>query len=143
MWPMSPFSAEPIMMYAATWKHEPYYQSVAVHRPEWGEWSEDWNLEFLSVTVNGYNLRITYNTDENKYHISADKEKLSACFDYSPSAKDCSGEFPDQDTVKQVFNDAFGTQGEDFYGKPLAYFEQFIADWFGMKITELYALPIK
>jgi hypothetical protein len=42
--------------------------------------------------------------------------------------------------VNRLFNEAFGTQGEDFYDKPMAYFEQLVQERFGMSIDELYAL---
>ena len=41
-----------------------------------------------------------------------------------------------------MFNDAFGTEGDDFYEKPIAYFEQLVQERFNMSIEELYALPI-
>jgi hypothetical protein len=40
-----------------------------------------------------------------------------------------------------MFNGAFGTQGDDFYHKPLAYFELFVQERFGMSVNDLYALP--
>ena len=121
-------------------QHEPHYMNVAIHRPEWGEFNEDWNIEYLDE-VNGYGLRITYNVAENKYHITADKDKSGAAFDYLPATKQYTDEYPDMDTVKRMFNDAFGTQGEDFYTKPLAYFEQLVRERFGRSVDELYALP--
>jgi len=122
-------------------QHEPYYMNVAIHRPEWGEYNEDWNIEYLDTAVNGYGLRITYNATEGKYHITADKDNMGAAFDYYPAAKKYTDEYPDMDTVKRMFNDAFGTQGDDFYDKPLANFEQLVQERFGMSIDELYALP--
>ncbi|MEN6472083.1 MAG: hypothetical protein ABFC62_11505, partial [Clostridiaceae bacterium] len=38
-------------------QHEPYYMNVAIHRPEWGEFNEDWNIEYYDTAVNGYVLR--------------------------------------------------------------------------------------
>jgi len=121
-------------------QHEPHYMSVAIHRPEWGEFTDDWNIEFMDE-VNGYGLRITYVAEEGKYHISVDKNNARAAFDYLPATKEYTGEHPDQDTVIRMFNDAFGTQGDGFYGKPLAYFEQLTQDRFGMSVDELYTLP--
>ena len=123
-------------------QHDPHYMSVAIHRPEWGEFSDDWNIEFMDV-VNGYQLRITYNAAENKYHISADKNKKGAAFDFLPATKEYGWENPDKDTVIQMFNDVFDTQDEDIYEKPMTYFEQLVQERFGMGIDELYALPIK
>ncbi len=93
--------------------------------------------------MNGYVLRITYNADEDRYHISADKDNAGAAFDYLSVTKEYGWEYPDQDTVKRMFNGAFGTQGEDFYEKPLAFFEQLLQERFGMSMEELYALPIR
>lgn len=123
-------------------QHEPHYMNVAIHRPEWGEFAEDWNIEYMD-NVNGYGLRITYNVNEDKYNIRIEKGEESAVFEYLPADKKFIGEYPDLDTVKRMFNDAFGTQGENFYDKPLAYFEQLVQDRFGMSIDELYPLPIK
>lgn len=117
-------------------QHEPHYMSVAIHRPEWGEWNGDWNIEYMDV-VNGYSLRITYHADEGKYHISVDKDG-GASYDYYPATGKHDGH---PENVPQVFNAVFGTQGDDFYGKPLAYFEQLVQERFGMSIDELYALP--
>jgi predicted small lipoprotein YifL len=123
-------------------QHEPHYMSVAIHRPEWGAYNEDWNIEFMDE-VNGYLLRITYSAAEESYHISADKDQAGAAFDYLPTTKEYTGEYPDQETVKRMFGDAFGTQSEGFYEKPLAYFEELVRERFGMGIGELYALPKK
>jgi hypothetical protein len=120
-------------------QHEPHYMNVAIHKPEWGEFNEDWNIEYLDQ-INGYNLRITYNLQEDKYHITVDSKNEGAAFDYYPATKEYSGQYPDQDTVNRLFNEAFGTQGEDFYDKPMAYFEQLVQERFGMSIDELYAL---
>lgn len=67
-------------------QHEPHYMNVAVHRPEWGEFNENWNIEYLDE-VNGYVLRITYDADEDRYHVSADKNNAGAAFDYLPAKK--------------------------------------------------------
>lgn len=122
-------------------QHEPHYMSVAIHRPEWGQFDGDWNIEFMDE-VNGYNLRITYHAVEDRYHISLDKGSTRAAFDYLSVSKEYTGEYPDRETVKQLFNDAFGTQNDEFYEKPLAYFEQLVQERFGMSIEGLYDLPI-
>ncbi len=122
-------------------QHEPHYMNVAIHRPEWGEHPDDWNIEYLDQ-LNGYGLRITYHLSEDKYHITLDKGNERAAFDYFPATGKYTDEYPDLDTVKRMFNDAFGTEGDGFYEKPLAYFEQLVQDRFGMSIEELYALPI-
>jgi len=123
-------------------EHEPHYMNVAVHRPEWGEFNEDWNLEYLDE-INGYGLRITYNLTNDQYHITIDNKGVSAAYDYSPSTKTYFGEYPDVDTVKKEFNGAFGTQDTEFYDKPMAQFEAVVLDRFGLTLDELYALPKK
>ena len=123
-------------------EHEPHYMNVAVHRPEWGEFNEDWNLEYLDE-INGYGLRITYNLAIDQYHIMVDKKGTSAGFDYLPSTNTYFGEYPDIDTVKKSFNEAFGTQDTEFYDKPMAQFETVVLDRFGLTLDELYALPKK
>lgn len=60
-----------------------------------------------------------------------------------PATKGYTGDYPDKDTVKWMFNDAFGTQGEDFCEKLLIYFKQMLQERFGVSIGELYALPIR
>ncbi|MDD3290368.1 MAG: hypothetical protein PHT29_05730 [Eubacteriales bacterium] len=121
---------------------EPYYRSVAIHRPEWGEFSEDWNMEYLDQ-VNGYGLRITYSAADDLYRVSADKNNTSAIFHYSHATGNYEPVYPDPDTIRQRFNEAFGTQGDDFVGKPLELFEQFLQEKFGMGFEKVYALPIK
>lgn len=123
-------------------QHEPHYMSLAVHRPEWGEFDGGWNLEYYD-TVNGYVMRITYHADEHKYRITADKNDVGGAFNYFPATGKYVDEHPDSDTIRQVFNGVFGTEGEDFYDKPIAYFEQLVQDRFGMSIDEFYALPIR
>lgn len=123
-------------------EHEPHYMNVAVHRPEWGEFNEDWNLEYLDE-INGYGLRITYNLTNDQYHITIDNKGVSAAYDYSPSTRTYFGEYPDVDTVKKEFNGAFGTQDTEFYEKPMAQFEAVVLDRFGLTLDELYALPKK
>lgn len=123
-------------------QHEPYYMNVAIHRPEWGEFADGWNIEYLDQ-VNGYGLRITYDQNADSYHITLNKDNKDAAFDYFPAKGESgyTGDYPDSDTVMQMFNAAFGTEGKDFYAKPLEYFKQLVQDRFGMSIEELYALP--
>lgn len=128
-------------------QREPHYASVAIARPEWGEFPDDWNIELMDTDVNGYSLRVTYHPnglehDPGKimYHISADKNDgtVSASYDYYPATGEYGG-YPDD--VPAVFNAVFGTQGDGFRDKPLAHFEQWVMKLFGKSIDELYALP--
>lgn len=117
-------------------ERDPHYSSVAIHRPEWGEHPDGWNIEFMDM-VNGYGLRITYHEAEHRYRISVDKDG-GASFDYFPETGEYAGY---SEEAAQIFNDVFGTQGDDFTDQPLAYFEQFVRERFGLSIQELYALP--
>jgi len=76
-----------------------------------------------------------------KQHLNSVKDNENAGFDYFPAKNEYIGQYPDQDTVNRMFNDAFGTEGEDFYDKPMSCFEQLVQERFGMSIEELYALP--
>ena len=93
--------------------------------------------------VNGYFLRITYHQEEDKYHITSEKDNEGAGYDYYPAENKYTGEYPDYDTVKQIFNNTCGTEGDDFYDEPLSYFEQLVYGNFGMSIGEIYMLPKK
>lgn len=86
--------------------------------------------------------RIMYYADEGRYHVSVDKDGVDCAFDNYPATNEYGWEYPDLDTVHQMFNAAFGTQGKELYHKPLAYFEQVVQGRFGMGIDELYALPV-
>lgn len=119
-------------------QHEPYYMSVAIHRPEWGKWNGDWNIEYMDV-VNGYTMLMWYYTNEGKWHIAIEGDN-GGSYDYYPATGKHDGH---PENVPQVFNAVFGTQGDDFYGKPLAYFEQVTRERFGMSVNELYALSIR
>ena len=123
-------------------QHKPHYMNVAIHRPEWGDFNEDWNIEYLDQ-INGYSLRITYDINTDQYRITVDKDGIRAAFEYYPGKNptEYTGQYPDHDTVNRMFNDVFGTEGDDFYGKPLACLEQLVQERFGMSIDELYALP--
>ena len=121
---------------------EPHDMHISIYRPEWGVSSDNRSIEFYDDDVNGYNLLILYFADEGKYSISVRKDEAAYGFNYYPATKEYDGEFPGSDTAHQMFNVAFGTHGEDFYDKPLAYFEQVVWERFGMSIDELYALPV-
>lgn len=122
-------------------EREPHYKSVAVTRPEWGAFADDWNIELCDSDVNGYSLIIWFHADEGRYDIQVDGNNKSCKFDYFPATSTYGEGYPDPDTVAQVFNAVFGTQGKDFQTKPLAHFEQLVLELFGMSIAELYALP--
>ncbi len=119
-------------------QHEPYYMSIAIHRPEWGEWNQDWNIEYMDQ-VNGYTMLMWYYTDEGKWHIAIEGDN-GGSYDYYPTTGKHDGH---PENIPQVFNTVFGTQGDDFYDKPLAYFEQVVKERFDMNVDNLYSLPIR
>ena len=123
-------------------KNEPHYMRIAIHRPEWGETPDGWNIEFNDSDLNGYNLLIAYFADEDRYHIRIEKDGVDCSFDCYPATDDYGWEYPDIAAVIQMFGDAFDTQGKEAYLKPLPYFEQVVQDLFGMTIEKLYALPV-
>ncbi|MDD3502753.1 MAG: hypothetical protein PHE63_01530 [Eubacteriales bacterium] len=120
---------------------EPHYVSVAIARPEWGEFNEDWNIEFMDTDIKGYSLRITYHAKDGRYHISVDKDGESCAYDYYPEKDELGWEDPDIETVHRMFGDAFDSQGKELYYPALAHFEQFVQEHFGMSVDELYAAP--
>jgi len=122
-------------------QHEPHYMNVAIHRPEWGEFNEDWNMQYLDQ-VNGYGVIMWFYAEDDKYDIQIERNGKSAKFEYFPSTGEHSEGYPDPELVAQLFNDAFGTQGDGFADKPLANFEQFVQERFGMSVDELYGLPV-
>ena len=124
-------------------QREPHYISVAIHRPEWGEWDGDWNIEYMDADVNGYSLRITYHAEEGRYHVSLDKDGESCSYETYPDKDQIGWEYPDLDTVHRMFNEAFGTKEKELYYKPFEHFEQWVQERFSMGVDELYALPIK
>lgn len=122
---------------------EPHYISVAIHRPEWGEFAEDWNIEYMDTDVNGYSLRITYHAQEGRYHVSVEKNGADSAYETYPGKDQRGWESPDLDTAHRMFNDAFGTKEKELYYKPLEHFEQWVQEHFGMSVNELYELPIR
>ena len=122
-------------------EREPHYVSVAIHRPEWGDFDGDWNIEYMDNDVNGYSLRITCHEIEGRYHVSIEKGGVSCAYETYPEKEQVGWEYPDLETVHRMFNDAFGTEEKELYSVPLDNFGQFVQDRFGMSIQELYALP--
>ncbi|MGJ4851320.1 leucine-rich repeat domain-containing protein [Bacillota bacterium Meth-B3] len=120
---------------------EPHYKSIAIARPEWGEFDSDWNIEFIDTDINGYSLRITYHASEGEYLISLEKDGVGCSYQYYPATDDKGWEEPDLDTVHRMFNDALGTKEKELYYVPLEQFEQYVHERFGMSVDELYALP--
>ncbi|NLK64893.1 MAG: hypothetical protein GX289_07345 [Tissierellia bacterium] len=120
---------------------EPHYKSVAICREEWGQHSDGWNIELMDTNVNGYFLIMWYHLKDDMYHINIEKDGANCTYDIYLTRNEYGWEQPDKDTVHRMFNNAFGTQGDEFYDKPLAHFEQYVQERFGMSIEDLYALP--
>ena len=72
-----------------------------------------------------------------------EKNNLKGGFEYIPKTKEYLGEYPDKETVAEVFNGAFNTQGDGFYDKPMLQFQEILETHFGLSMEELYALPIQ
>jgi hypothetical protein len=128
-------------------EHEPHDMHISIYRPEWGKPPENSNpdgsnIEFYDHDVNGYSLLILYFADVGKYHIALFKDGVDCAFGIYPATDEYGWEYPDLDTVQQMFSAAFETQGKELYDKPLAHFEQVVQDRFGLTTAELYALPV-
>ncbi len=124
-------------------EHEPHDMHVSIYGPEWGESPDGRSIEFYDDDLNGYSLLILYFADESSYHVALFKDGADCSFGINAATNEYGPEYPDPDTLQQMFNAAFGTQRKEFYDKPLAYFEQVVQDRFGMSIDKLYALPIR
>ena len=124
-------------------RQEPHYMRIAIHRPEWGENPDGFNIMFHDADINGYNLVIMYFADDDRYNVRLDKDGVDCSYDYYTAPDQYGWEYPDIATVIQMFGDAFDTQGKETYLKALPYFEQVVQERFGMGIDELYALPIR
>ena len=121
-------------------QREPHYISIAITRPEWSEHPDGWNIEFMDSDVNGYSVIMWYYADEDRYDIQIDRDNVSAKYTYFTKGEldFC---YPDTDTVRQMFNAAFGTEGDSFYHMPFELFMQYVQENFGMSVDELYAAP--
>ena len=118
---------------------EPRYTSIAIHRPEWGDFPENWNIEYMDQ-INGVPFRVTYHAQENYYHFMVEEK---AAYNYYLDSQSFTEEHPSYEVVEQAFNQAFGTQGDDFYEMPLLQFQQVVQEYFGLTVEELYQLPIR
>ncbi len=126
-------------------EQEPHALNLYVHRTDFDEAVSaenllDWNMEFYDSDVNGYKLYILYFASNGKYLVTIEKDGAEAKIDVQPATGEYGGEYPDLDTARQSFNDAFGTEGDDFFDAPIAHFEQVLQARFGMGVEELFAL---
>jgi hypothetical protein len=124
---------------------EPHEIHLYIHRPEFDtnvspENRLDWNMEFFEADVNGYSLQFFYYEADDSYLAVLDKDGVQAMLKIRPATGDPGDTSPDLDTARQTFNDAFGTEGDDFYDAALQYFDRFLQDRFGMGAEEFYGL---
>ena len=129
-------------------EQNPHHMHISIYKPEWGDRPkmsnpDGSNIEFYDHNVNGYSLLILYFKDIGKYAISLYKDGTEAAFDICSATETFDAEYPDSETVDQMFNTAFGTQGKEYVYQALMHFEQAIQNRFHMSIDELYALPIE
>ena len=124
-------------------RQEPHYMRIAIHRPEWGENPDGFNIMFHDADINGYDLVIMYFADDGRYNVRLDKAGVDCSYDYYAAPDQYGWEYPDIATVIQMFGDAFDTQGKETYLKALPYFEQVVQEFFGLSVDELYALPVE
>lgn len=123
-------------------EHEPHDMHISIYNPELNNGPGNCNVEFYDDDFNGFSLLIFYFKDTGRYAISLYKDGTEAAYEIYPATNEYGTEYPDSETVNQMFNDAFETQDKEYIYKPLDFFEQAIANRFNMSIDELYALPI-
>lgn len=126
-------------------EQEPHELHLYIHRSEFDtnvlpENRLDWNMEFFEADVNGYSLQLFYYEVDDSYLATLEKDGVQTSVKIIPATGEPGDTSPDPDTARQTFNDAFGTEGDDFYNAALKYFEQVLQDRFDMGIEELYAM---
>ena len=115
---------------------------LAIYRSEWGERKDKSNIEFFT-NMNGYNFLIWYIKGEDRYTIQVDKGKSVAKYEYYGAENRYAGEFPDKETVQQLFKKAFGDAGEYQLNEAIDLFNKYINDTFSMTMEKLYELPLR
>lgn len=136
-----------LLDFKGTYYYEESHINISVHRTELDENAPvenrvNWSVELNDTDIKGYQLNILYFADEGRYSISLNKGGEEARYDAIPATNQFDFDPRDIDTLRRMFNEAFGTQGDDFLGKPLAYFEQVVQERFGMSVEELFKLPM-
>ncbi len=119
-------------------KSDPHFIKISVHKPEWGENPDGWDMEFHDSDVNGYSLVIQYFEEEDKYHFTLDMNGKHCSFDGYPATDRYGWEYPDLDTVIFMLGDAFESSGKEIYYKPQELFERTVGKLFGMSVSELF-----
>lgn len=123
-------------------EHEPHDMHISIYKQPWGQSRDGRSIEFYDDDFNGYSLLIFYFADEQRYSISLFSADESCGIDRYATGE-TGAEFPDLDTVQRMFFNAFETQGDAMYEKPLEYLEQWVQERFNMSVEELYALPLE
>jgi hypothetical protein len=134
--------------YKGTYYYEekdPHEIHLYIHRPEFDtnvspENRLDWNMEFFEADVNGYSLQFFYYEADDSYLAVLEKDGVQAMIKIQSATDEPGDTSPDLDTARQMFNDAFGSEGDDFYVAAHKYFEGFLEDRFDMGAETLYGL---
>ncbi len=100
----------------------------------------DWNMQFYDDDVNGYTLQLFYYEADDRYHATLEKDGVQASVSIRPATGEPGDTSPDPDTAREFFNDAFGTEGDNYNKAALWYFEQVLQDRFGRGAEELYGM---
>jgi hypothetical protein len=124
---------------------DPHEIHLYIHRTEWDvdvptDQRLDWNMEFYDADVNGYSLQFFYYEADDSYLAVLDKDGVQSFLKIRPATGETGDTSSDPDTTRQIFNDAFGTEGDAFYDAALKHFDRFLQDRFDMGIEELYGL---
>ncbi len=132
--------------YKGTYAYQENGMEIFIHKQEWDknvadENKLDWSISFFDPNVKGYKMLILYFADINAYFISLEKDGTETRFDFYPAENKFEYNPQIINPLRSTFNEAFGTQDDDFLNVPVRIFQASIQDRFGMSIEELYALP--
>jgi len=126
-------------------QHDPWYCSIEVNIPEWGDLDGGEDVRFFTP-VNGYGIVIYYFVDEQRFFVSADNQEDGSYAYFDFFVQDGSiidGQSPEGMTVGEYFQNVYNDpETENVYLYSVQLMENYISDTFGMTITELYALPV-
>lgn len=112
---------------------------IAIHKPEWGQREDKWNIEFFH-SVNSYNLVVWYIESEKRYTVQVDKGNSIAKYQYYMSENRYGDEYPNQETIQELFKKVFGDSGAYQYQEAIDMLNKYFKDTFGMTLEKLYAL---
>jgi hypothetical protein len=115
---------------------------IAVHKPEWGENKDKWNISFFTQ-ANGYNFVIWYIDSEQRYTVQVDKGDSIAKYEYFAAENRYDEGYPDKETVQKLFKKVFEDSEDYQYNEAIDKFNKYFSDTFGMNMDSIYALTIK